>query len=179
MRNALRNRPDDFKRRVVQRVYTNKTELLEVEHRWLQLIDDNEMKVKYYNMSKRHFGHWSSTPDARTIAKKSGDARKGKSLGPCSDETRSKISAAKKGKLLTEEHKQALKEARAGFTLSETHKQAISNSHPSKKEGYIHYSKRPGFAPKAKKTGSCVTCGLPTPSRRAKFCKDHFTTKPK
>lgn len=75
---------------------------------------------------------------------------------------------------LTEEHKQALKEARVGFTLSEPHKQAISNSHPSKKEGYIHYSKRPGFAPKVKKGGSCVTCGSPTPSQRAKFCKYHL-----
>lgn len=61
MRKAFRLRPDDFKRRIVARVTTTRHDLLTEEHRWLSMIKDHELKVRYYNASKKHFGHWSST----------------------------------------------------------------------------------------------------------------------
>lgn len=67
MRNNYKNRPQDFRRKVVQRVYTNRRDLHEAEHRWLQLIKDEELGSKFYNRSKHRFGHWSETQDAAEI----------------------------------------------------------------------------------------------------------------
>jgi hypothetical protein len=135
------------------------------------LIKDEEMKIKYYNMSKRHFGHWSATPDAKSVARRSGDARKGKSLGPCSEETRKKISEAKKGKSFTQEHKNALKVSRAKQTVSEDSRKKRSES---LKLAYAEGRKKPnpvGFRPK--KINHCLKCGAETPSRRSLYCKAH------
>lgn len=111
MRNAYTYRKEDFKRRVIQRHYGTRVELLEIEHRWLQLILDSDVGKKYYNLSKKHFGHWSATPNAAKIqAKMTGrkrtpefcqlmsDMKKGKKSVPCSEEKKAKISAANKGR---------------------------------------------------------------------------------
>jgi len=63
MRNAYAYRKEDFKRRVVQRVYTNRQDLLEVEHLWLSLIPDEQLGKRYYNLNKHHFGHWTADPE--------------------------------------------------------------------------------------------------------------------
>lgn len=60
MMHAYKRRPNDFKRKVLSRVYTNKHDLLEEEYRWLQMIKPNELKTRYYNLHNHHFGHWSS-----------------------------------------------------------------------------------------------------------------------
>lgn len=61
MRDNYRNRPQDFKRRIL-RSNIEREKLLEEEFKWLDLIGDNELGKKYYNHSKRHFGHWSANP---------------------------------------------------------------------------------------------------------------------
>lgn len=61
MRDAYRRRPNDFKRRILKNNISNRTELLDEEHKWLCLIDDEELNKKYYNASKKRFGHWSET----------------------------------------------------------------------------------------------------------------------
>ncbi len=61
MRDNYRNRPQDFKRRIL-RSNIEREKLLEEEFKWLDLIGDNELGKKYYNHSKRHFGHWSTNP---------------------------------------------------------------------------------------------------------------------
>jgi hypothetical protein len=127
MRIAYKRNPEHFRRRVIERIYTSRVDLLEAEHRWLQLIPNDELGKRYYNMSKRRFGHWSATPDARSIAQKSGDARRGKSL-PAEEGRGAKISAAKKGKPFSEEHKAALRAARVGMKLSPEHRANISKS---------------------------------------------------
>ena len=60
MRNNYRNRPQDFRRKILQRVFTTRTDLLEVEYRWLQLIPELQLGVKFYNKNKHKFGHWSA-----------------------------------------------------------------------------------------------------------------------
>ncbi len=117
MRNAYRRRPEDFKRRILSIVNTTRIELLETEHRWLSLIKDEELKEKYYNLSKKHFGHWSATPRSMSIAKKSGDSRRGKS--PNNDpqmliERGKKISAKAKGRKFSPEHREKLRQAKLG-----------------------------------------------------------------
>src|SRR6185437_3843003 len=47
MRNVYKRRPQDFKRRIITRVYTNRKELLEIEEKWLQKI---KVKSRYYNI---------------------------------------------------------------------------------------------------------------------------------
>lgn len=61
MRKSYRRRPQDFKRRIIQRGIPRES-LLEEEFKWLSLIPDEELGKKYYNHSKRHFGHWSANP---------------------------------------------------------------------------------------------------------------------
>lgn len=63
MRDAYRRRPDDFKRRIVSRITTSRQELLEEEYKWIQLIPTDQLGRKYYNLSKKHFGHWTTSEE--------------------------------------------------------------------------------------------------------------------
>jgi hypothetical protein len=63
MRDAYRRRPEDFKRRILKR-YINRDKILKEEYEWLSLIQDEELGKKYYNLSKRHFGHWSANSES-------------------------------------------------------------------------------------------------------------------
>lgn len=71
MRNVYRRRPQDFKRRILTLVYTNKNDLYEEEHRWFSLIKDKELGKKYYNLRKHKWGHWSSDVSSKlTVSEK-------------------------------------------------------------------------------------------------------------
>jgi hypothetical protein len=63
MRDAYRRRPYDFKRRILQRVY-KRTELLDSEYKWLSLVEDKHIGIKYYNLRKHKWGHWSTDLDS-------------------------------------------------------------------------------------------------------------------
>lgn len=54
MRDAYRRRTLDFKRRILKR-NISKESLLEEEYKWLQLIKDDELGKKYYNLRKEGF----------------------------------------------------------------------------------------------------------------------------
>jgi hypothetical protein len=119
MFNSYNRRPKDFKRRIIARVYTNRTDLLTEEQRWLTFIKDEELatknttlakrrNVRYYNFSKSTKNPWHSTEDGvKTIGEKISKAKTGKSV-PCTPEKAVAISEAKKGKPLTAEHRAAL-----------------------------------------------------------------------
>lgn len=111
MRDSYKRRPQDFKRRVVSRVYTSRQDMLTEEHKWLSQIKDCELGKKFYNLNKHHFGHWSSDEHLREKTIKSMTGRKwsveskerfkGNTNGlgkPCSEEKKVKISAAQKGR---------------------------------------------------------------------------------
>jgi hypothetical protein len=57
MKSAQKRRPDDFKRRILERIYTSKSDLLNAEYRWLSQIKQSEIKIRYYNL-KFSVGHW-------------------------------------------------------------------------------------------------------------------------
>jgi len=59
MKKSYKYRPEDFKRRILSRIYTNRKDLLEEEYRWLCMIKKNELGKKYYNIHNHHFSHWS------------------------------------------------------------------------------------------------------------------------
>lgn len=57
MKNAYNNRPQDFKRRIVSRIYTNKSDMFIEEQRWLCMIKPEKLKSRYYNLNIT-WQHW-------------------------------------------------------------------------------------------------------------------------
>lgn len=73
MRNAYRLRPNDFKRRILARVYSSKQDLLMEEGRWLSMMKQEEINgVRYYNRNiTTKPGHWTAIPNYdKTISEK-------------------------------------------------------------------------------------------------------------
>lgn len=60
MRRSYRRRPDDFRRRILAVVNTSRASLLDEEFKWLSLISEGELGKKYYNLTNRKNGHWST-----------------------------------------------------------------------------------------------------------------------
>lgn len=90
MRKSYKRRPNDFKRRIISRVYTNRQDLLQEEYRWLQMIPDYQLGKNYYNLSKKHFGHWASDDNKRKSVSE-------KIKASFTDERRKELSDAKLG----------------------------------------------------------------------------------
>ena len=65
MRRAYRNRPNDFKRRVLEVVVTTRSDLFLREYAWLSLIKDNELGKRYYNFRKSIHNLLEYTPEIR------------------------------------------------------------------------------------------------------------------
>jgi hypothetical protein len=63
MMQAYKLRPNDFKRRIISKIYSCKQDILNEENRWLSMIKPNEIKTKYYNLRIHEFGHWSTDKD--------------------------------------------------------------------------------------------------------------------
>ena len=43
MKKAYKRRPEDFKKKIIKRVYTTRKELLDEEYKWLSLIKEEEL----------------------------------------------------------------------------------------------------------------------------------------
>ncbi len=102
MRQSYNRRPQDFKRRVISRIYTSRSELLNEEGRWLNLIDEKDIGIKYYNLTKHINGHWTTDNYKRlTVGQKISKANKGRvspAKGiPCSEERKQRLSDLHKG----------------------------------------------------------------------------------
>lgn len=63
MRNAYAVRKNDFRRRIIARVYTDRKDLLKLEEVYLAMIQDSELRVKYYNISKSIKDPWFQHPE--------------------------------------------------------------------------------------------------------------------
>jgi hypothetical protein len=61
---AYSRRPEDFKRRILQRT-TNRQETFLAEQNWLQLVKDDELRVRYYNLHKHVADYWHQYEDKR------------------------------------------------------------------------------------------------------------------
>ena len=114
MMKSYKRRPLDFKRKILSKIYSNKKDLLEEEYKWLQLIKENELGKKYYNIHNHHFNHWSadlnkclSVGEKISLSHKNdpnwGKWGKGKEI---SEETKEKLRQHNLGKKHTEETKQ-------------------------------------------------------------------------
>ena len=95
MRMAYSRRKEDFKRRIVERTETRE-ELFKKEFRWLSMIKDEELKVRYYNLQKWHYNHWTLNQNPRsTLDKISSSIKQKYDTNP---EYRTKVGNARKGK---------------------------------------------------------------------------------
>ena len=103
MKRAYKLRPNDFKRRILTRVYTNRQEMFDEEAKWQNFIKDEELRIRYYNIRRHGDKHWSSNPNTSlTVREKISKANKGKpspNKGKnLSEQTKEKISKANKGR---------------------------------------------------------------------------------
>ena len=96
MNASYKRRPQDFKRRILKRIYTTRKDLLEEEYYWLQQIKPEELRVRYYNLQNKKFNHWTALEEQEQIKQKIS-----KSLTSKDKETKSviaqKISETKTG----------------------------------------------------------------------------------
>lgn len=80
MMQAYRIRPQDFKRRIIKSGYTVRTEMLDEERRFLEMIKPHEIKVRYYNIKPTAKYMWHTTGEnSKTIGEKISAAKMGKS----------------------------------------------------------------------------------------------------
>lgn len=100
MRDAYRRRPNDFKRRIIKRIYTSQDDLVVEEQRYLNMIKQTECMKKYYNKSLK-----SSTPSTRGYKH--------------SEETKEKIRQKTIGRKLSEEAKEKIRIANLGKMYSD------------------------------------------------------------
>lgn len=94
MRDSFNRRPEDFKRRIVSRVYTCQDDLVIEEQKWLNFIKKDEVGVRYYNKTLK-----SNMPSM--LGRKH------------TDETKAKIGLGNSKAIRIEEQKQYLRECNA------------------------------------------------------------------
>ena len=88
MKAALKRRPHDFRRKIIQ--FVDRDKLLEAEQKWLDLIKEEELGKRYYNLKKQANGGFS-----KSAQKAAREYRLGR---PLSEEHKKKISEAHAGK---------------------------------------------------------------------------------
>jgi hypothetical protein len=146
MRDAYRKRPTDFKRKIISRVKTNRKDLLIEEYRWLQMIKDKEIKIRYYNLRKHLNDHWSADPNKhKTVIEKVAATKRAQNAAMTPEERRAKFghwkgkTGANKGKLLTADQKDKLRQANLGKKHSDETIQKMSGKTPwnKNKSGYL------------------------------------------
>lgn len=131
MRDSYKRRPEDFKRRIIKTNITPRPEMYVEEQRYLNMIKDEEIKIRYYNLCLKPKDLWHKYDEnIKTIGQKISASKTGKSTGPCSEEKRKSISEGKKKAFqnytFTDDHKRQMAENRRGKPQSEEWKAAHS-----------------------------------------------------
>jgi hypothetical protein len=147
MLQAYKKRPQDFKRKILER-YDDRSKSNEIEHRWLQMMKPEELKgVRYYNIHNYRFGHWSSDESSRlTVGEKiSLSHRSNPNWGQWS-----------KGRVVSEETKKKIS-ASVSIQMTPERRSEISKINV----GYKHTEEaRSKIADRSRhKTHKCETCG--------------------
>lgn len=142
MKRAYKLRPNDFKRKILTKVYTNKKDMFDEEAKWQALIKDEELKTKYYNIRRHGDKHWSTSEIKTNAVKeklKAADFTRGLRA----------YAASMKGKTLSEETKKKVSEGTKrgmasldkSYRWNEDYRKKISeNNKRLQKEGKIGMS---------------------------------------
>lgn len=132
MKQAYRIRPADFKRRILKTNIETRQQTYVEEQRYLDMIKESEIKPlnpnpRYYNLNIKNNEVWHKYDDKiKTVGQKISESKKGKKTGPRDPSVGAAISAAKKGKIFSEEHKKKLSEAKLGTRYTDERKAEIS-----------------------------------------------------
>lgn len=70
MISAYKRRPEDFKRKILMRISTSRSDLLQKEFYFLSMIKENEIAIRYYNLNIKSTGHWMAFNYAPSIKEK-------------------------------------------------------------------------------------------------------------
>ena len=156
MKQGHKHRPEDFKRRILSRVYTNKKDLLEEEYRWLSKTKTEELGRRYYNLHNHHFDHWTTDETTqKSVREKLSEASKKlhqdpiykqkflegrKKLPKQTEEQIRKRSLSNTGKKRTEETKRKIGVANTGKIrgpLTAEHRKSVSESLKGEKNPFF------------------------------------------
>ena len=105
MKQAYKRRPEDFKRRIIHRA-DSRTELYEVENKFLQMMQVGELGKKYYNLRNVVLRHYAA------------DENRAKEIGARISEGHKK-GKSNRGKKRSPEYIEAMKERLRGQKQSE------------------------------------------------------------
>ena len=135
MRDAYRRRPQDFKRRIISRIYTSHKDLLAKELEWFSLIKPEEIRIRYYNLNITSNKHWAAGENSLSVRQKLSIANTGNKHSEASKE---KISNAGKGRVVSKETRIKIGASNKGKVRSEETKEKLSlsakNRPPASKE---------------------------------------------
>jgi len=121
MRDSFRRRPEDFKGpKILARIYTNRKELHEEEYRWLQMIKDEELGKRYYNLRKQYYP--IDDEKLKIVSEKISKANTGRY----------------KGIKLSEEHKRKISMNHSRYMLGRKHSEESIKIMSDKKKGDKH-----------------------------------------
>lgn len=139
MKRAYQLRPQDFKRRILTRIYTNKQDMFDEESRWQNYIKDEELKTKYYNIRRHGDRHWSADPNKALSVKeklKAADATRG--LRAHAISMRGKTLSEETKKKVSEGTKRGMASLDKSYRWNEDYRKKISeNNKRLQKEGKI------------------------------------------
>lgn len=132
MLQAYKHRPQDFKRRILKTNIPTRPELYNEELRYLQMIKESEIRVRYYNLNIRNNEAWHKYPEhIKTVGEKI-------SASPLRNQ---RISEALRGRKLSERHITATKLGLKNYYQSHSGNQlGRKHSEDSKRKMSISHS---------------------------------------
>jgi hypothetical protein len=129
MKKAYEIRLQDFSRKILERIYTNKKDTFIAEDKYLREIKPEELGTKYYNLKNYVAAFWTIKQQRLTKQK-----LKGK---PCSEQTKQKLRVANLGKKQSKETKEKKSKALKGRIFSEDHRRKLSEAAVKGQKGRV------------------------------------------
>ena len=144
MTRAYQIRPDDFRRRILERINTNKKDTFLAEHKWLQMIKLEELRKRYYNLRRDSACYWIGDESKKLTAneKISASLKSHYVDNPQTMEANMKRSETLKGRVFSDEHREKLSVAASKRILPEEVKQKISDTKSKAPAKRIYFDKK-------------------------------------
>ncbi|MDR3502860.1 MAG: hypothetical protein P4L79_09780 [Legionella sp.] len=140
MRDSYKRRSEDFKRRILSRIYTTRKDTFIKEQEWLDLIKLEEIRIRYYNLQIVARNNWKDDMDKNLSRKEKMSKNHWSKTG--------KYTPYNKGKKISEEHKekilnlpQAFKDGHKAWNKGIPRTEEQKRQHSEKMKGHPAYNK--------------------------------------